>query len=261
MLAAAACSDEIPRPVAVVATGLSVTASADAGTCGMVTNAVQTSIGMAPVVHGGCSTSSHDRPLTFTWSVVDHPTGSVATILDPHVISPTFVPDIAGEYILGLVVNDGAHDSLPVTVTIDAAGYCGYGVPVAAATVKDPNSVAMNCGGAAIPVAFAASCGGTCGSGDILLDATTSSDPDNDAACGMTQNLFYNWTLLTVPYDPQQGGGGGGLNSSRLLYLDSATTLLRAGYNGTYTVRLIVTDSTGRASPERICTLSVTGLQ
>lgn len=262
----AGCSDDVPRPVAVIATGLSVTASADAGTCNMVTDTVQTAIGQAPQIHGGCSSTSGGRTPHWSWSVIDHPTGSVATIADTHVISPTFVPDVAGEYILGLVVDDGFQNSDEVRVVINAAGYCGYGVPVASASVSSPNATATACGGAAVPVAFPTNCGGgnqSCyGSGDILLDGTASSDPDNVAACGMAQNLFYSWTLLTAPYDPAQGGGGGGggLNSSHLLSTDGATTVLRASYNGTYTVRLIVTDSTGRSGPEQVCTVEVTGL-
>ena len=57
--------------------------------------------------------------IIFTWSM-DRPNGSNAELSDKHAIRPKFTPDVDGDYILQLVVNDGTLDSAPDSVTITA---------------------------------------------------------------------------------------------------------------------------------------------
>ena len=83
---------------------------------------------------------------------------------------------------------------------------------------------------------------------ELMLDAAPSSDPDN-AACGASQALDYRWTLLSTPLH----GGFSHLDSK-----DGRATVLRVWGDGTYQVRLVVTDSTGLESPETVCSLYVT---
>jgi hypothetical protein len=64
---------------------------------------------------------SHDvdnNPLTYFWSFTSKPEGSTATLSNETTLTPTFTPDLAGTYVLQLIVNDGQLDSDPDTVTI-----------------------------------------------------------------------------------------------------------------------------------------------
>ena len=50
--------------------------------------------------------------LTYSWSFVPVPTGSgLTTLTNPTAVHPTFSPDVAGQYVVGLVVNDGKVNS------------------------------------------------------------------------------------------------------------------------------------------------------
>lgn len=56
--------------------------------------------------------------LTYSWSIVSKPVGSLAELSEPNSVAPSFVADLPGEYIVSLVVNDGFVDSDPANVTI-----------------------------------------------------------------------------------------------------------------------------------------------
>lgn len=58
--------------------------------------------------------------LTYSWSFVSKPEGSNASLSDPTVVQTSFVADVAGEYIISLVVNDGFENSEPDDVSIMA---------------------------------------------------------------------------------------------------------------------------------------------
>jgi hypothetical protein len=58
-------------------------------------------------------------PLTYAWSFVSQPNGSSATLSDPTIVHPTFTPNVAGSYVIQLVVTDVAGlSSAPATVII-----------------------------------------------------------------------------------------------------------------------------------------------
>lgn len=71
------------------------------------------------VLDGGASHDADGDPLTFRWSMVSRPGGSAAA-LSGGASSPTFTPDVAGDYSVGLVVNDGKVDSATATVAVTA---------------------------------------------------------------------------------------------------------------------------------------------
>ncbi len=66
--------------------------------------------------------------LSYNWSQISGPS---VELLDPNTQTPRFTPNLIGEYVFELVVNDGADTSLPDTVTVvcrigsvpDAYGY------------------------------------------------------------------------------------------------------------------------------------------
>ena len=68
----------------------------------------------------GSSDADHDS-LTYLWSFISKPTGSQAVIAGPNTMKPTFVPDVAGTYVIQLIVNDGKVSSPPDTVSITAS--------------------------------------------------------------------------------------------------------------------------------------------
>src|SRR5262249_1576140 len=55
---------------------------------------------------GSASSDPDGQPLTYRWSFVSRPAGSIASLTDAASVRPTFVPDRDGDYVVRLVVND-----------------------------------------------------------------------------------------------------------------------------------------------------------
>jgi YVTN family beta-propeller protein len=77
-------------------------------------------VGDLVTLDGSGSSDPDGDPITFMWAFVSVPEGSTATLSDSTSIYPTFVADVAGIYVVSLVVNDGIVDSEPDRVTISA---------------------------------------------------------------------------------------------------------------------------------------------
>lgn len=56
--------------------------------------------------------------ITYQWAFTSKPTDSVATLMNDSIVGPQFRADKEGTYVVQLIVNDGALDSLPDTVII-----------------------------------------------------------------------------------------------------------------------------------------------
>src|SRR5262249_2870469 len=69
---------------------------------------------------GTGSTDSDSQPLTYQWSILSKPSGAAAMLSSATAAKPTFVADLAGTYVVQLIVNDGFMNSQPATVTITA---------------------------------------------------------------------------------------------------------------------------------------------
>ena len=87
---------------------------ADAGADQKVTT------GQLVTLSGAGSTDPNDNPLTYSWRFQSKPDGSSATLAAATTVSPTFTADMAGLYVLSLVVNDGKLTSAPDTVVVEA---------------------------------------------------------------------------------------------------------------------------------------------
>jgi hypothetical protein len=101
--------DSEPDTVVISAQNLSPTA--DAGPDQMVfTNPIYLS--------GSASSDGDGDPLTYSWSFLSRPIGSIAALSNPAIVNPTFVADKFGYYTVQLIVNDGTVNSAPDEVVI-----------------------------------------------------------------------------------------------------------------------------------------------
>jgi len=117
-------------------------------------------------VDGSASSDTDGHGLTYRWSLLSVPSGSVASLSDPDVASPWFSLDRAGQYVAQLIVNDGFQDSAPDTVVVTV---------VNRAPVADAGSNQSVFTGSA-----------------ATLTGAGSSDADGDA-------LTYQWAFMFVP--------------------------------------------------------------
>src|SRR5690606_35054501 len=59
--------------------------------------------------------------LTYLWSLLARPAGSLAELVGETLVNPTLEVDVAGLYVVQLIVSDGTFLSVPDTVVIDVA--------------------------------------------------------------------------------------------------------------------------------------------
>src|SRR5262249_9195911 len=97
----------------------------------------QVTVGDTVTLDGSGSFDVDHDPLTYDWAFLSRPAESQATRADPRAVKPTFMADVAGTYVVQLIVNDGHEDSLPDTVVVTAVHRPPVitSTPVAAATV------------------------------------------------------------------------------------------------------------------------------
>ena len=125
-------------------------------------------VGTVVSMDGSASKDPDGGTLTFKWTLIGKPTGSAAKLTNPGYPNPKFTADLAGNYVLSLVVNDGKIDSSVTSVSV---------------TATTAN---------AAPVANAGSNQNVTIGATVTLDGTTSSDANNES-------LTYKWTLQSKP--------------------------------------------------------------
>ncbi|GEM_PF-1101256 len=153
-----------PNSVAITAELANIKPVANAGINRNVTQ------GTLVILDGSLSSDTDGpvTPLTYSWTVTSIPAGSTAVLSNPAVVMPTFTADLVGDYVFGLVVNDGMDpsDSSSVTITVGA----GNAIPIANAGMD--MAVFVN--------------------ELVTLDGSGSTDADGDA-------LTYNWEITSSP--------------------------------------------------------------
>jgi hypothetical protein len=120
--------------------------------------------GSVVTLTGAGSTDANSDTLTYIWSFASMPTGSTAALSSTSVVSPTFTANLAGTYVINLLVNDGKVNSSnvsAVTVTASAAN----STPVASAGV---NQTVTRSGTPSVVTVTLTGAGSTDANGDTL---------------------------------------------------------------------------------------------
>ena len=125
-------------------------------------------VGASVILNGSASHDVDRSALTYQWSLTIKPAGSVATFANPTAAMPSFVADVAGQYIGQLIVSDGTVSSAPDTVVITAG--TGNTAPAANAGLNQLVAVGTT----------------------VILDGTASRDADGNA-------ITWKWALTTKP--------------------------------------------------------------
>jgi len=80
-------------------------------------------LGETATLDGTASYDANLDPLMFSWAILTRPSGSMCQIDNEYDSVTTIQPDMAGEYTLSLIVNDGIVDSTPDIVSIQVITY------------------------------------------------------------------------------------------------------------------------------------------
>lgn len=155
---------------------------------------------------GSGSSDPDGDEITYAWSITEKPVGSLAQLSEPASVSPEFVADLNGGYVVSLTVNDGIQNSTADTLMVSTENR----TPLAVITGPSEGI-----------------------SGDMItLSGLGSSDPDGDI-------LTYVWALQT-PTDssaalnnntaaaPMFSPDEGGIYSVTLVVSDGTDTSIAA---------------------------------
>ena len=94
-------------------------------------------VGGVVTLDGSASSDSNGTALTYAWTLTSKPAGSTATLNGAATAAPSFTPDVAGDYVLGLTVGDGQSVSTVSSVTVNA-------LPTASLAVVSSQSEPVN---------------------------------------------------------------------------------------------------------------------
>ncbi len=73
--------------------------------------------------NGSASSDPNGDAITYSWQIVSTPDGSNAYLTSAGSVTASLHTDLAGEYVLGLMVNDGLLDSPAATAAVVATSY------------------------------------------------------------------------------------------------------------------------------------------
>ncbi|PKI12630.1 PKD domain-containing protein [Colwellia sp. 12G3] len=123
-------------------------------------------LGQLAHLDGSGSRDADGDTLTPRWSISSKPKNSAVTLADTHTFHPSLTPDVAGHYVVQLIIYDGQYLSTVDSVTISTknlAPTANAGAPMLVVTGQKIN-----------------------------LDGTQSTDPEGAM-------LSYHWSLVSAP--------------------------------------------------------------
>lgn len=196
------------------------------------------------VVSGAASTDPDGDDLVWTWSLESVPAGSVLTTADLVLAGPDsvlFEADVAGDYVIGLVVTDEwGLDSTLTTVT----------ATVAAGT--DPNNVAPDVDlGADVLVSISR----TCSTNSYGVVSCQSCNPDGSIDIGSTFDtdsltLAYGWSIVATNGEVLSVSTDG--TSATIDVPTQSSSSYGQVNTGTVDVTLVATDCEGASDSQTI---------
>ena len=152
-------SDSSPSTVTITTAGIVQAPTANAG------SPQKLAPGATVSLNGSGSFDPQNMSLTYSWSFTSKPATSKAVLSNTSAVSPTFVGDLPGTYVVQLVVSNGTLASAPSTVTI--------GIDTPPVANAGPNQSVQQ-------------------GANVLLDGSASSDTNGNP-------LSYSWTFTTQP--------------------------------------------------------------
>lgn len=202
-------------------------------------------IQLATQITDSRSICGYPETTSYAWSLASQPAGSLATLNAPGSQSPSFTPDVAGEYDAQLILTDSlGHSSTSLmrfrsggAVPAIAVGACGGQSPQPVITLSAPAAGVAGAATVNEPVGQAAYL-------DALSTAANevANDPDTLplnlgalSGCGLTRTMSYAWSFVAKPAASTAALGNASLASPTL-------TPDRAGV---YTVQVAVSDGAG----------------
>ena len=103
-------------------------------------------VGATVTLDGSGSYDADHDTITYQWSISSKPAGSSAALSDTTVVNPTFTADLAGTYVIQLIVSDGQLSSVPATVVISTTSTKPVANAGASRTVATGATVSLNGG-------------------------------------------------------------------------------------------------------------------
>ena len=168
--------------------------------------------GIEVVLDGRASSDPDGDALNFHWTLTSRPSGSGAVLSSRTIDQPRFTPDLGGEYVVSLVVDDGKLNSAN-TAKVSIKATFGNSIPIAKPGLDQSVIVGAI----------------------VTLDGSASSDLNGDA-------LTYTWVLASKP-----GGSSSTLSSAVF-----PRPVLTADLPGKYVATLVVNDGKSSSAPASV---------
>lgn len=168
-------------------------------------------IGTTVSLNGNMSYHPSNIFIVYFWTLTYRPNGSNATLNNENSVTPSFVPDLDGDYVISLTVGDGMYSSSPDTVTVKASS-------------ATPTNTA--------PIANAGPDQSVINGNDVTLSGAMSTDPENNS-------LNYVWSFSARPSG----------SSATLTNANTVSPVFTPDILGNYEISLVVNDGTLNSDP------------
>ena len=160
-------------------------------------------LGATVTLDGSASSDPESSPLSYQWTFVSVPGGSNSVMSDAKVSHPTFLTDAEGDYVVSLVVSDGALLSSVTQIIISVTSSSNNAIPIANAGADKTTHIGN----------------------DVILDGSLSHDANGDA-------LIYNWSIISQPAG----------SNTMIINPTVINPTLTPDVDGDYVIQLLVND-------------------